>query len=240
MSGEYISNPERRAIDIFHSADQGETWSVIHKIPAKTIRHIHAIEYDKYEDAYWICTGDNDNENFLFKASKDFKSFETILKYGKINRYFEMRITEKNVFLVTDSNGLETNFIRALDKKTLEVKDVQAIANTGYFTALVGKYFLSATATSPYSLKTCDALNVHIYAVNTETLESKRLAVFAVDFLTKLSYCKHVQKGLFQFAYIFFPEGDDMQANEVMLGANGVAGFSDSTWIWDLSKQLNF
>ena len=72
--GEYFSNKNRKNVNIWCSRDDGNTWSVIHKLPGSKTRHIHGIYYDKYTDSLWICTGDLNGECFLYNTSQDFSN----------------------------------------------------------------------------------------------------------------------------------------------------------------------
>ena len=41
------------------SIDNGENWEPVYRFKAGSIRHIHGITYDKWDDCFWICTGDH-------------------------------------------------------------------------------------------------------------------------------------------------------------------------------------
>ncbi|MFW6152736.1 MAG: WD40/YVTN/BNR-like repeat-containing protein [Halobacteriota archaeon] len=58
LVGEYPQRPTRPP-NVLRSTDRGSTWSTI---PIQSVRHIHAVQVDPYDDAIWITTGDADDE----------------------------------------------------------------------------------------------------------------------------------------------------------------------------------
>jgi len=79
---EYWSNREAVEVPVYGSRDSGATWETLHLFSPGSIRHVHGITYDPYDDCFWICTGDRDNESLLLKASADF-SVVKVVRRGK-------------------------------------------------------------------------------------------------------------------------------------------------------------
>src|SRR5262249_25895394 len=52
--GEYFDNAQRSEVHIYESRDQGISWEVAHTFPARSIRHVHNIVYDRWDDCLWI------------------------------------------------------------------------------------------------------------------------------------------------------------------------------------------
>lgn len=57
------------------STDDGKTWSRLNSwnwnyqtgAGLRTIRHFHAVRYDKWRDCWWFCTGDTDTESAIIR-----------------------------------------------------------------------------------------------------------------------------------------------------------------------------
>lgn len=68
--GEYTTEPGARPICIWKSSDEGRTWQEAFEFPAGTVRHIHTVQFDPYEGAIWVGTGDR-NEHCYVGVSYD-------------------------------------------------------------------------------------------------------------------------------------------------------------------------
>src|SRR5580704_1424484 len=77
--GEYYDNPRRDEVHIYASSDKGAHWDVAHTFPKGSIRHVHNIVCDKWENCFWILTGDHGSECRILRASCDFKNVDVIL-----------------------------------------------------------------------------------------------------------------------------------------------------------------
>ena len=86
----------------------------ISSIPGTTINHIHAVEYDKYRDCYWILTGDTDEGSGFWKVSYEGGEAEPFLLGKQKYRACFSFITEKEIFYATDT-PLEENCLFKLD-----------------------------------------------------------------------------------------------------------------------------
>lgn len=115
--GEYHENRDREAIHIYGSNDFGETWRAVYTFPAGSIRHIHGITYDKWDDCFWICSGDFGSEVKLFRAGPRFGNVEVALEGGQANRFYSLVATKNKVVMANDSPNA-ANHICELDKKT--------------------------------------------------------------------------------------------------------------------------
>src|SRR5215471_1738119 len=56
--GEYFDNPRRDEVHIYASTDRGSHWDIAYTFPTGEIRHVHNIVYDRWENCFWILTGD--------------------------------------------------------------------------------------------------------------------------------------------------------------------------------------
>ena len=109
--GEYFSNKNRKNVNIWCSRDDGNTWSVIHKLPGSKTRHIHGIYYDKYTDSLWICTGDLNGECFLYNTSQDFSNIKIYGDGSQKWRPISLIFEENFIIWGMDSNYEESRLI---------------------------------------------------------------------------------------------------------------------------------
>ncbi|MBU1148024.1 MAG: hypothetical protein KKD11_06685, partial [Candidatus Omnitrophica bacterium] len=61
--GEYFRNSDRNEVNIYESKDNADTWQVNHTFERGSIRHIHGVFCDPYDDRVWVTTGDKDAES---------------------------------------------------------------------------------------------------------------------------------------------------------------------------------
>jgi hypothetical protein len=114
--GEYFDNPERNEVRIYVSHDGGATWSVACEFPAASIRHIHNIVYDRWDDCLWVFTGDYGRECRVIRASLDFRIVEEALAGNQQARAVAAVVREDGVYFASDT-PLEQNHIFHLDRR---------------------------------------------------------------------------------------------------------------------------
>jgi hypothetical protein len=78
LFGEYFRNVDGVPVRVYASDDDGQTWGVVHELPAGRVRHIHALIEDPYSGELWLCTGDQDHESFLARSSDGGHRFEIV------------------------------------------------------------------------------------------------------------------------------------------------------------------
>src|SRR5579864_49167 len=113
--GEYFDNPDRDEVHIYGSSDGGLTWSVVHAFPARSVRHVHNIVYDRWEGCLWIFTGDYGSECRILRASPDFKSVDEVRCGNQQARTIAAVVAEEGLYFASDT-PLEQNHIYFLDR----------------------------------------------------------------------------------------------------------------------------
>jgi hypothetical protein len=113
--GEYFDNPRRDEVHIYASEDCGLTWHVAYTFPKHSIRHVHNIVYDRWQNCLWGLTGDYGSECRILQASLDFSSLEEILCGNQQARSVAAIVTEEGLYFASDT-PLEQNFIYSLDR----------------------------------------------------------------------------------------------------------------------------
>lgn len=142
--GEY-GNPNGIGKRILMSTDDGYTWKCVHQFKPDEIRHIHALEWDRFEEKIWIFTGDFNPEPQVFKADKGFNSFERIGGGTQSWRACHAIFSEKYVDWIMDCPLEEVHHIR-LDRKTRQIEIGETFAGPVWFARRYGEWVYAASA----------------------------------------------------------------------------------------------
>ncbi len=113
--GEYFDNPSRDEVHIYASNDHGSTWQIAYTFSKGTIRHIHNIVYDRWENCLWILTGDDGAECRILRASCDLKTIDVALAGNQQARAVAMVPAAEGLYFSSDT-PLEANHIYHLDR----------------------------------------------------------------------------------------------------------------------------
>lgn len=237
--GEYHGNLDRRAVRIFGSRDFGVTWQPVHTFAPGEIRHVHGITFDPHDDCFWICTGDHHGEERLVKASADFSTVKPILCGGQMNRFYSVVATKDSLFMATDSPNAD-NYIRKMNKATETVVNVARIDNSSFYSCQVGDWYFCSTNTErperPFprtSSRPNDCSATHVWMVNTQTDEVRRILSFPADIWFKLSGLPGAHPGLFQYTRMFLAEGENPSPH-LVCHAQGTRQAEDSMLVYSL------
>lgn len=114
--GEYFDNPQRDEVYIYASLDQGLSWQVAHAFGRGSIRHVHNILFDRWENCLWIFTGDDGAECRILRASLDFTTVDEVAGGGQQTRAVAAVVNEDGLYFASDT-PLEQNFIYHLSRR---------------------------------------------------------------------------------------------------------------------------
>jgi hypothetical protein len=145
--GEYFDNPDRAEVHIYGSTDGGEHWYVAYTFPKRTIRHIHNVVYDRWQDCYWVLTGDLDSESRILRASLDFSTWDTVLTGNQQARSAALIPTQDALYFTSDT-PLEPNYIYRLDRRG-KVDKVAALTSSSIYGCRVGDSIFFSTMVEP-------------------------------------------------------------------------------------------
>lgn len=146
--GEYCYNPKRKKMCIMQSKDYGETWKVVYTFADGRINHIHGLFADPYSDKVWVATGDDDCACIFGYTEDGFKSFVPQYEGSQQYRICVPMFREHDIIYATDSQ-YEQNYIRSIDRKTGEVRNLQAIQGSGIYSVQIGQKMLVSTTVEP-------------------------------------------------------------------------------------------
>ena len=114
--GEYFDNARRSEVHIYQSRDQGLTWDVAHTFPPRSIRHVHNMIYDRWDDCVWIFTGDYGSECKIIRASRHLESLDEVIAGNQQARAVAAVVAAEGIYFASDT-PLEKNFIHFLDRR---------------------------------------------------------------------------------------------------------------------------
>lgn len=124
--GEYFMNMEKKAVHVYCSEDNGNSWKVVYTFEDGNINHIHGIFKDPYTGLLWIATGDRENECIIAHTDDGFKTLNMVFRGGQDYRTCALLFYKEHIVFATDSQ-YQQNFIKCFDRSSHEIKDLQAV-----------------------------------------------------------------------------------------------------------------
>lgn len=215
--GEYCNNPQRKPMRIFCSKNNGDTWDVAYTFGDGEINHIHGIFNDPYTGRLWVATGD-DNKACIFGYTEDgFKSFVSQYKGTQQYRVCVPLFTEEEIIFATDSQ-YEQNYIRAINRKTGEVTNLQPIQGSGIYAAQNGNLMMVSTTVEPSK-------------VNFDRSSHLWYSFDGHHWKEKVSYKKDcLKETYFQFGSIRFPHYEN-ESGYVVFSGRALKGLDGKSMI---------
>ena len=113
--GEYFDNRRRGEVYIYCSDDAGISWDVCHAFPANSVRHVHRIVFDRYDDSILVCTGDENNECGIYRTADSFRTLDLLGSGRQIYRTTTLIPATDCILYATDA-PLEQNYIMRLER----------------------------------------------------------------------------------------------------------------------------
>ncbi|MBL4832212.1 MAG: hypothetical protein JKY55_20330 [Aliivibrio sp.] len=110
--GEYIGNPSKEPVSIFHR-DQEANWTSVYTFEAGEINHIHAIVPDKINKCLYILTGDFGDGAAIWIARNNFLDIKRLVSRGQQTRACWLMRDHDRLFYATDTQ-LEINHLNVV------------------------------------------------------------------------------------------------------------------------------
>ncbi|GAP44985.1 hypothetical protein TBC1_12801 [Lentimicrobium saccharophilum] len=198
--GEYFHNAERTSVNIYMSEDSGETWKVVYTFPAGSIRHIHGLHFDEFENSVWVTTGDLEGECMIGYSSDQFSTFNIVFRGGQEYRTCNLLFYGDKILYGTDSETAR-NYIKQIDRSSLKVSTLAGIQGSVIKSVKIGSRCFFSTTIEPSEINKDQ--HAYIWMYDDSIKRSIVIAKFAKD-------CWDHR--YFQFGLCRFPEylvGDD-------------------------------
>lgn len=145
--GEYFDNPERDEVHIYASSDHGATWNVAYTFPKHSIRHIHNIVYDQWENCFWVLTGDDGAECRILRAACDFSRVDVVLSGNQQARAVASIPMSDGLYFSSDT-PFETNHVYRLDRHG-KVFELTSLSSSSIYGCRVGDALFFSTMVEP-------------------------------------------------------------------------------------------
>lgn len=143
--GEYWTNPDRDEVRVYAGSKEGNGWEPVHVFSEGSIRHIHSLRYDPFEDLIWVTTGDRNEECQVAFSSDHCKSFHSIGDGSQTWRTAGPVFTEDYVFWGTD-NPKGENYIIRWDRDAGEIERIASVVGPIYYGKRVDGYIVFSSA----------------------------------------------------------------------------------------------
>ena len=219
--GEYFDNPGRDEVHIYASSDRGAHWDVAYTFPDSSIRHVHNIVYDEWENCLWVLTGDNGSECRIVRASCDFSNVEVVLSGNQQARCVALIPTRDALYFSSDT-PLEQNHAYRLDRRGSPT-EVAKLSSSSICGCRVGDAVFFSTMVEP-SVANLER-NVWVYGSSDGT-----------QFAPVLKWEKdRWPMGLFQYGNAFFPDGNNT-SGILAVTTVGVKEVDLQTTLWQVSR----
>ncbi len=220
--GEYFDNAERAEVHIYGSQDRGESWHVVHTFPKGSIRHVHNIVYDRWENCLWVLTGDYEQECKVVRASCDWKDVEVVLSGNQQARAVSMVPTKDAMYFASDT-PLEDNFIYRMDRRG-SLTQLAPINNSSLYGCRAGGQIFFSTMVEPSEVNTDGQARVY---GSGDGSSWQMLLAWDKD---------RWPMALFQYGNAILPTGEN-PADLLAVSGLAVKGHDLQTTIWRINKS---
>lgn len=156
--GEYFQNTRSQAIHIYSLNVETGNLEKVYTFDEGEINHIHGLFFDKYTNRIWVATGDKEHECIIGFTEDEFKSFTVVFRGGQEVRSCQLFFYPDFIVYCTDSQFIQ-NTIKYVDRKSLEVRDIQAVQGSVIKGGQVGNISFFSTTVEPSAVN----LDKHVY-----------------------------------------------------------------------------
>jgi hypothetical protein len=191
--GEYFNNPRRDEVHIYASTDRGGHWDVAYTFPKGSIRHVHNIVYDEWENCFWVLTGDDASECRILRASCDFKAVDVVLSGSQQTRTAALVPTRDALYFSSDT-PFESNHVYRLDRRG-DLAQVASLSSSSIYGCCVGNAVFFSTMVEPSAINL--ERNVCVYG-SLDGIQWQRVLQRRKD---------RWPMGWFQYGNAFLPDG---------------------------------
>jgi len=144
--GEYNSNPKRGVVNIYYLPQNSTSAEVVFQFPENSIRHVHGIYFDKYDNSIWCVCGDLEKECRILKTKNCFKNFEVVGEGDETWRTVSLIFTKDSIYYGMDAE-FRQNYIYQINRKDKKRTELIKVDGPIYYSHKVGeKIFFEVTA----------------------------------------------------------------------------------------------
>ncbi|UZD64729.1 hypothetical protein [Marinobacter sp. AN1] len=207
--GEYRSNPERSAVHVFGLDVERKVWTPVWSFQG--VRHVHGVFYDPYAQAFWVTTGDSNEESAIWRTDDEFSSLKKVVGGSQQVRAVQLLFTEDHVYFGSDAPD-EPNHIYRMDRGGAKVERLCPVGGSVFYGCKVGNHLVFSTAVEPSDVNTGKEAEVWH---SSEGEHWNRLLCFPKDRLS-MKY--------FQYGQVLFPQVSEGAGNTLYCTPFAVKG----------------
>jgi hypothetical protein len=215
--GEYFDNSQRDEVYIYGSLDQGLTWQVAHVFPRRSIRHVHNILFDSWENCLWVFTGDYGEECRILRASLDFETVDEVAGGTQQTRAVAALVSEDGLYFASDT-PLERNYIYHLSRRG-KVAQLSALPSSAIYAGKNRSGIFFSTMAEPSEVNPSQSVGLF---GSGDGAEWKSFASWRKD---------RWSMKFFQYGNAFLPDGENT-TDWLAVSTTAVQGGDLQTLIW--------
>lgn len=238
--GDYGNNLSGESIHIYQ-LDIHQNLNIVYTFPARSIKHIHGLIYDRWRNRFFIFTGDQGTQAGIYTASADFSCVEPFLTGSQQYRTVVGHVTEKYLYYTTDA-VMEPNFLYRVELKGEKKPQKLASLNGSVIFGLnLEDGFLLSTTVEPYPIKKSALLSLLDNRRGKGILSSETMVGY-VDETSEITWLKAYHKDrwlmrLFQYGSVQFPALLNHQVGKyIYVNPMAVAKYDGKPQKLDLTK----
>jgi hypothetical protein len=133
---------------IWSSTDNGDTWELVHTLPAGSAKHIHNIIWDPYRQGLWVLTGDGEGECALLFTPDEFKTVNEVMRGNQMVRACQLFCQPEGLYYATDTERAPNWFLH-LEVKTGQLHTIQPLPGSCMYVARMADRYWLSTAVEP-------------------------------------------------------------------------------------------
>ncbi len=222
--GEYFDNRDRAEVHVYGSTDRGASWTIAHTFFKGSIRHVHNIVYDSWDDCLWMLTGDDGTECGILRASSDFRNVEVVLCGNQQARAAALLPMPDGLYFSSDTPW-EANHVYHLDRRG-NLRQLTGLSSSSIYGCRVAEVLFFSAMVEPSTAN--PNRHVRVYG-SADGLEWRSLLEWGKDFWPMR---------LFQYGNAIFPDGENT-SGLLALTTVAVAPGDLETSIWRLQSVSN-
>ena len=160
--GEYLGNKERGPIRVYRFTPGATQLEVVHVFEAGSIRHVHGIYLDPFDQSFWCLAGDIGGEARIMRTTDSFRSLETIGGGDETWRGVSIRFRANAIYYATDAE-LAPNQLFRIDRRSGRRDALCPLPGPVYYSHAVGSdlfFAVSAELCPSQSSRTCSLWHI--------------------------------------------------------------------------------
>jgi hypothetical protein len=144
LLGEYWSNAQREAVNIYAIEVATQQRRILYRFPAGAVRHVHTVSRERYADGLWISTGDEDAECMIARLDPRTSQLEVVGQGSQKWRTASLAFRPDAVYWGTDSPEGE-NQVWRFDRETGETRAVGSVRGPVYYNVCLDNHVVFGT-----------------------------------------------------------------------------------------------